>query len=153
MRLDKNIDVVKQWEVYVREAAEAARHRVQARVRQRLRGPTDLDYLQFEQLGDMATQFLFQLQRNVENPIVHFRNIVGKISYIASMLLRLGFWLVCMIGIALAGELISVRFFDARIDWPDIIKSAMAFGWIQFIIIVVVLVVIRRIGGASQLAR
>jgi hypothetical protein len=93
----------------------------------------------------MATQFLFQLQRNVENPIIHFRNIVGKISYIASLLLRLGFWLVCMIGIALAVELISVRFFDARIDWPDIIKSAMAFGWIQFIIIVVVLVVIRRI--------
>jgi ubiquinone biosynthesis protein len=145
MRLDKDIDVVKQWEVYVREAAEAARHRVQARVRQRLHGPTDLDYLQVERLGDMATQFLFQLQRNVENPIVHFRNIVGKISYIASLLLRLGFWLVCMVGIALVVELISVRVFDARIDWPDIIKSAMAFGWIQFIIIVVVLVVIRRI--------
>jgi predicted unusual protein kinase regulating ubiquinone biosynthesis (AarF/ABC1/UbiB family) len=145
MRLDKDIDVIKQWEVYVREAAEAARHRVQARVRQRLRGPTDLDYLQFEQLGDMATQFLFQLQRNVENPIIHFRNIVGKISYIASLLLRLGFWLVCITGVALAVELISVRFFDAHVDWPGIIRSAVAFGWIQFIIIVVVLVVIRRI--------
>ena len=43
----------------------------------------------------MLTLFFFQLQRNIENRIFHFRNIVGKIAaYIASLFLKLGYWSV-----------------------------------------------------------
>jgi predicted unusual protein kinase regulating ubiquinone biosynthesis (AarF/ABC1/UbiB family) len=145
MRLDKDIEITEEWKVYLREAAAAARHRVQAHARERLRGPTDLDYLRFEQLGDMATQFLFQLQRNIENPIIHFRNIVGKISYIASLLMRLGFWVVCVIGILLAVDVIATRIFNTQINWRDVINTALSYGWIQFVVIVVALFLIRRI--------
>lgn len=145
MRLDKDIDITEEWTIYRREAAEEARHRVQAGIRRRLRGPTDLDYLQFEQLGDMATQFVFQLQRNIENPIIHFRNIVGKISYIASLFLHLGFWIVCLIGAALAVDVTATKFFHARIDWAGFVDRAMSYGWIQFVAIVIALVIIRRI--------
>ena len=55
-------------------------------------GPTDMDYLRMEEFGDMFTQLcFFQLQRNIENPIIHFKNIVGKIAYIASLFLKLGY--------------------------------------------------------------
>jgi ubiquinone biosynthesis protein len=145
MRLNKDLDITEEWKVYIREAAEAARHRVQAGIRRRLRGPADMDYLQFEQLGDMATQFLFQMQRNIENPIIHFRNIVGKISYIASLLLHLGFWIVCVIGIALMVDVTATKLFHTRINWSTFIDKAMSYGWIQFIVIVVALIIIRRI--------
>ena len=43
-------------------------------------GPTDFDYLNLEQLADTTTQFRFNLQRSVEDPIINFANVIGKIS-------------------------------------------------------------------------
>ncbi len=118
-RLNKDIDVTREWQVYAKEAAEEARRRVQSNVRARLRGPTDMDYLQLEQIADMTTQFVFQLQRNIENPIVHFRNIVGKISYITSLLLKLGYWVVSLFALALVVDTILVRWFNYQLNWSD----------------------------------
>ena len=60
--------------------------RIVKQARKRMYGPTKIDYLRLEQMGDSAMQFLFRLQRSVEEPIVQFRNIVGKIAYGVSMM-------------------------------------------------------------------
>jgi ubiquinone biosynthesis protein len=146
LRLDKNIDMGNEWKIYARDAAKAARSRLQAGFRRRmLSGPTDMDYLQLEQIGDMATQFFFQWQRHVEYPIIHFRNIVGKISYVAALLLRLGYLLVGAIGLALIADTVSSRVFNYQINWAAVINKVTSFGWLQFVILVAVIVIIRRI--------
>ena len=89
MRLHPDMDVTKEWESYVKQAAKEARTRVQKGMRERRRGLTDMDYLKLEEFGDTMNQLVFRLQRNIENPIIHFRNIVGKLAYIASLFLSL----------------------------------------------------------------
>jgi hypothetical protein len=118
---------------------------MQKSLRERWRGPTDMDYLQMEQIGDTIEQFAFKLQRNVENPIVQFRNIVGKIAYIASLILKLGYLVAAAVGLGLIADAVSRRWFDYQIDWASIIERATTFGWIQLGLIAVLLVVIRRI--------
>ena len=145
VRLHKDLDVTKEWEAYAREAAKEARLRVQKSMKQRLRGPTDMDYLAMEQFGDMITQVVFQLQRNIENPIIHFRNIVGKIAYIASLVLKLGYLIGFAWGAALIADYVSRHWFGREIDWTPILERATTFGWVQLALIAVVLVVIRRI--------
>jgi predicted membrane chloride channel (bestrophin family) len=113
--------------------------------RKRWRGQNDMDYLQIEELGDALTLLFFQLQRNVETPIVHFRNIVGKIAYIVSLFLKLGY----LIGLGFAGALItnfvSKQWFGHEIDWTPLIERLTTFGWVQLALIAVALVIIRRI--------
>jgi predicted unusual protein kinase regulating ubiquinone biosynthesis (AarF/ABC1/UbiB family) len=145
VRLDKDIDVIRAWKACTREAAKEARQRVQKSMRQRLRGPTDTDYMAMEQFGDMVTQFVFQLQRNIEDPIIHFRNIVGKIAYIASLMLKLGYLVAAAVGIGLVTDGISRHWFGLEIDWASILEQATTFGWIQLALIAIILVIIRRI--------
>jgi predicted unusual protein kinase regulating ubiquinone biosynthesis (AarF/ABC1/UbiB family) len=144
-RLDRKIDVVKAWQGYQRERAIEARKSVKDGFKRRLRGPTDMDYLQMEEAGDMLTLFFFQLQRNIENPIFHFRNIVGKIAYIASLFLKLGYLVGVGFAIGLIVDTVSRRWFGQEIDWGPIFERATTFGWVQLALIAVVLVVIRRI--------
>jgi hypothetical protein len=98
-----------------------------------------------EQFGDMITQVGFQLQRNIENPIIHFRNIVGKIAYIASLVLKLGYLIGFAWGAGLIADYVSRNWFGREIDWAPILERATTFGWVQLALIGVVLVVIRRI--------
>jgi hypothetical protein len=93
----------------------------------------------------MITQFFFQVQRNIENPIIHFRNIVGKIAYIASLVMKLGYMVAAAVGIGLIADFISKRWFSRQIDWASILEAATSFGWIQLLLIAVVLILIRRI--------
>ena len=145
MRLDKSIDVTKEWELYAKDAAKAARQRIQKKMKERRFGLADADYMKFEEFGDMTTQFFFQLQRNIETPIVHFRNIVGKISYITSLMLKLGVWIASAFGLGLVADVISHRWFGYQIDWNWMWERATNFGWIQLLVIAVAIVVIRRI--------
>ena len=92
--------------------------------RRRLRGQTDMDYLQMEEAGDMLTLFFFQLQRNMENPIFHFRNIVGKIAYIASLFLKLGY----LIGIGIAVALHRQHRFKKMVRSRDRLDAALSNG-------------------------
>jgi ubiquinone biosynthesis protein len=144
-RLNKDIDVAKEWQSYALQAGKEARQRVQKSVRSRLCGPTDMDYLQMEQFADTISQFFFQLQRSVEHPIVNFKNIVGKIAYITSLLLRLGYLVAASIGIALIADSISRRLFDYEIDWASMMERVTNFGWVQLALIGTVLILIRRI--------
>jgi len=144
-RLNRNIDLIKEYEAYQRERAKEAAARMKAGWRQRLRGPSDSDYAALEELGDLLTLILFQLQRNVELPIVHFRNMIGKIAYIVSLFVKLGF----LIGLGIAGGLvanfIARRWFGHEIDWSPILEKATSFGWVQLVLIGVCLVILRRI--------
>jgi ubiquinone biosynthesis protein len=144
-RLNRDINIVKEFETYAHQAGTEARQRVRQKMRQRLLGPTDMDYLQMEEFADMVTQFFFQVQRNVETPIIHFKNIVGKIAYIASLLLKLGYVVAAAIGIGLVADAISKRWFGREIDWASILEQMTTFGWFQLALIAVVLVLIRRI--------
>jgi hypothetical protein len=114
-------------------------------MKQRLRGPTDLDYLQMEEFADMITQFFFQVQRNIETPIIHFKNIVGKIAYIVSLVLKLGYVIAAAIGVGLVANAVAKRWFGHEIDWHSMLERATTFGWIQLALIAVLLVLIRRI--------
>jgi ubiquinone biosynthesis protein len=145
MRLDKDLDVTQEWELYAKKAAKEARLRVQKRLRERNYGLVDADYAKFEEFGDVTTQFFFQLQRNIENPIVHFRNIVGKIAYIVSLMLKIGVWIACAIGVGLIANVVSMRWFNYQIDWNWMWDRATSFGWIQLVVIALAIVVVRRI--------
>ena len=145
MRLDKDFQVTRVWEAYAKELAKDARLRVQKSFRERRGGLTDMDYANMEQFGDVITQFFFQLQRNIENPIVQFRNIVGKIAYIASLVLKFGYLIAAIIGIATVADAVSKNWFDYQIDWASILERATTFGWVQLSLIAVILVVIRKI--------
>jgi hypothetical protein len=114
-------------------------------MRQRLFGPTDTDYMAMEQFADMVTQFGFQLQRSIENPIIHFRNIVGKIAYIASLILKLGYLIAAAVGIGLVLDAVWRYWLGREIDWASVLERATTFGWVQLVLIAVLLVVIRRI--------
>ena len=144
-RLNRDIDIVKEWQGYQRERGKEARKRVKDSFKQRLRGPTDMDYLQMEEFGDMLTLMFFQLQRNIETPIIHFRNIVGKISYIASLFLRLGYLVGVVWAIALIANWVSQQWFGHEINWAPILERVSTFGWVQLALILVALVIIRRI--------
>jgi len=144
-RLNRDIDIVKEFETYAREAGKEARERVKKTMKQRLRGPTDLDYLQMEEFADMITQFFFQVQRNIETPIIHFKNIVGKIAYIASLVLKLGYFVAAAIGVGLVADAVAKRWFGHEIEWHAMLERATTFGWIQLALIAVLLVLIRRI--------
>jgi ubiquinone biosynthesis protein len=144
-RLNRDIDIVKEFETYAREAGKEARERVKKNMKQRLRGPTDLDYLQMEEFADMITQFFFQVQRNIETPIIHFKNIVGKIAYVASLVLKLGYFIAAAIGVGLVADAVARRWFGHEIDWHSMLERATTFGWIQLALIAVLLILIRRI--------
>ncbi len=145
IRLDKDIDVTKEWEAYAKQAAKEARQRVQKKARERRRGLTDADYVKIEEFGDVVTQFFFQMQRNIENPIVHFRNIVGKIAYISSMILKIGVWAASAVGLCLIADVIAKRWFGYQIDWDWMWQRATSFGWVQLIVIALAIIVGRRI--------
>jgi ubiquinone biosynthesis protein len=144
-RLNRNIDLVKEFQAYQRERGREARKRVKESFRSRLRGPTDMDYLQMEEFGDMLTLMFFQLQRNFENPILHFRNIVGKLAYIASLFLKLGYIVGVAVALGLVADWIASRWFGHTIDWAPLLERATSFGWVQLLLIIIALVIIRRI--------
>jgi hypothetical protein len=144
-RLNKDLDIIKEWNAYQRERAEEARERVKKSFKQRLWGPTDMDYLQMEESADMMTLAFFQLQRNIETPIIHFKNVVGKLAYIASLFLKLGYFVGVAIGVGLLADVIARRWFGREIDWAPILEPVTTFGWVQLALIAILLVIIRRI--------
>lgn len=145
VRLDPHIDAVVEWKRYARQAGKDARRRVRKQARKRLFGPTKMDYLRIEQFTDMASQFAFRLQRSVEDPIVHFKNIVGKIAYTLSMVLRLAYLAVTVVALALVAEFISERWFGRSISWSAILEMVASVGWFQLVLLLAALIIIRRV--------
>ena len=145
MRLHRTIDIGKEWEAYTKEAAKESRVRMQKSMRQRRFGPTDMDYVAMEEFGDMVSQIIFQLQQNIENPIVRFRNIVGKIAYVVSLMLKVAVVFVGAIGLGYVADAVSKRWFDYDIRWHSMLEEATTFGWVQLLLIMIIVVIVRRI--------
>jgi hypothetical protein len=114
-------------------------------LKSRRSGPTDMDFVQLEEFGDVVTQFLFRLQQNVENPIVRFRNIVGKIAYIVSLLLKVSVMIAGAVALGYIADAVSKRWFNYDIDWASLFQQTTTFGWVQFALIMIVFVIVRRI--------
>jgi ubiquinone biosynthesis protein len=145
MRLDKDLDIAAALQAYTRQAAREARLRVRRSLRERRFGLTDMDYLRLEEFGDLITQGVFQLQRNIETPIIHFKNIVGKIAYVTTLFLKLGYLVAVAAGLILIADAVASSWFGHEIDWASVLKWATTLGWLQFAVIATVLVIIRRI--------
>jgi ubiquinone biosynthesis protein len=145
VRLDKNIDPVHEFKQYTRQAGKEARRRVVKYMQKRLTGPTGTDYLGIEQLGDTVNQFAFKFQRRVEDPILNFRNVVGKIAYSLSVLMRIAYLMVFVVGVGLITDLISENWFGRQISWREILQKGAAMGWIQIPVLIGALVIMRRL--------
>jgi predicted unusual protein kinase regulating ubiquinone biosynthesis (AarF/ABC1/UbiB family) len=145
VRLDKTIDPIVEWDVYARIAGKDARKRVIKSMKKRFNGPTKMDYLKIEQLGDIINQAAFKFQRRVEDPIVNFRNIVGKIAYSFSVLLRLGYLGILIGGVFLGADILAERLFGRQIAWSEVVSILANAGWLQIIVLLIGLIVIRRI--------
>jgi ubiquinone biosynthesis protein len=144
-RLDKDINVVREFMIYARKAAETA-HERSREVRRGLSGLTDMDYLYLEGIGDSAAQFLSRAQRSIEDPFVRYRNMVGSIAYTLRMLLRLGYLAAAAAGIAILADVIWMRWHGRGIDWTAVIEPRTTSGWlITLAAVFVTLVLIRRI--------
>ena len=77
--LREAVEMLPQAEDLLDKGEERANAKLPLRdARKRIYGPTNMDYVRVEQLADMATQFIFRMQRTVDDPVVHFRNIVGE---------------------------------------------------------------------------
>jgi ubiquinone biosynthesis protein len=140
-RLDKTINFAHEYGAYAKVAAKNAREHARNSGRKWHSGLTDMDYLALEQVADSAGQFLYKFRRGVEDPLVHFRNMAGKISYAAALLLRLGYIAVAAAGLAVLAEELSVAWVGRGINW-----SAATSRWgFQLTMIVTVMVLIRRI--------
>jgi ubiquinone biosynthesis protein len=145
MRLDKTVDAIAEWKAYARRAGKDARKRVRRYARKRLHGPTKMDYLRLEQAGDMVNQFVFRLQRTIEDPIVHFRNMVGKIAYTLSMVLGLAYLILSLVGLGLVAQYAAERWFGRQIPWSEAVDAVASVWWLQIVLLVALLVIIRRI--------
>jgi ubiquinone biosynthesis protein len=145
VRLDKNIDPIHEFKQYTRQAGKEARRRVVKYMQKRLTGPTGTDYLGIEQLGDTVNQFAFKFQRRVEDPILNFRNVVGKIAYSLSVLMRIAYLMVFVVGVGLITDLISENWFGRQISWREILQKGAAMGWIQIPVLIGALVIMRRL--------
>jgi predicted unusual protein kinase regulating ubiquinone biosynthesis (AarF/ABC1/UbiB family) len=143
-RLNKDIDFNAEYKEYAREAGKKARQRVQKAVGKRLGGPTDNDYLTIEQVGDTVTQFFFLWQRLVEDPAIQFKNIVGKIAYAVSMVVRIGYLAVVVAGFALITDFLAARWFGRQIVWTDVADRLISVWWVQLALLLVAVVLIRR---------
>jgi predicted unusual protein kinase regulating ubiquinone biosynthesis (AarF/ABC1/UbiB family) len=145
IRLNKDIDIVQEWKTYTEWAGRAARKRTHKQVRKRLGGFTKMDYLRIEQGIDIANQFLFKLQRSVDIPVVEFRNITGKISYVMSLLIRVGYLGILGGAAAVIVDQVAKRLFGYTIDWAGLIETLMSYRLTQLILVVVALVLVRRV--------
>jgi predicted unusual protein kinase regulating ubiquinone biosynthesis (AarF/ABC1/UbiB family) len=145
VRLDKDIDPLKEWKDYARQASKEARRRVNREVRKRLDGPTDMDYLRIEQFTDMANQFMFRLQKTVEDPILHFKNTVGKIAFGVSMVLGLAYTGAILIGIAVLANFIADNLFGRELPWRFIMEAIGSSIWLQLAFVLLGILFIRRL--------
>jgi predicted unusual protein kinase regulating ubiquinone biosynthesis (AarF/ABC1/UbiB family) len=145
VRLDNTVDPVREFKSYTLTVGKEAKRRLRRQARKRLYGPTDLDYIGFESLADLGTQLFFRIQRGIEDPIIHFRNIVGKIAYTLSTLLRFAYLALTLVGLGLIAHVTVENWVGRPIPWSEILDAVATSRTIQIMLIVILLVVIRRL--------
>jgi ubiquinone biosynthesis protein len=146
VRLDKDVDPVQEWQGYAKKAGKEARRRVRSAFQKRSNGLTSVDYLRVEQLADMANQFVFRLQRSIEDPIFHFKDTVGKIAYGISLLLRIVYSVGILVVAATIGDFVAESFFGVHLSWPAAVLEAFSTSpWLKILLLIATLVVMRQV--------
>jgi predicted unusual protein kinase regulating ubiquinone biosynthesis (AarF/ABC1/UbiB family) len=146
VRLHKDIDPVAEWKEYVQTVGKDARRRAEAHAQKRLiGGPTRKDYLWLEQAGDALNQLFFRFQRDVAEPTIQFRNVLGKIAYIMSVGLELTSVAGGALALMLIAQFVAQRWFGRELDWYEIAEWLTTFGWVQAVLLVIALVILRHI--------
>jgi predicted unusual protein kinase regulating ubiquinone biosynthesis (AarF/ABC1/UbiB family) len=146
VRLDKSIDPIEEWKRYAQQAGKEARKRVQRAIEKRLNGPTGIDYLRIERLTDIVNQFMFRLQRSVEDPIFEFKETVGKIAFGIATVLRLAYAAGILVALALVAEFVADKFFGFHLTWPTAVLDAIASSpWMKLVLLVILLIVTRQV--------
>jgi len=136
IRLDRDFDFGREYGPYIRQVAKTARERTRKTWRF---GLTHANYIALDQFADSSIQFFSGLQRTVEEPLVRFRNVSGKMAYAATLLLRLCYVAVAMMGVAVLAN-------GHGVYWAAIIESAASWSrWAQIAIIIFAMVLIRRV--------
>ena len=144
-RLNKDIDFNEEYKRYVSKAAKRARKRVQKEINDRSSGPARDDYLMIEQLADTATQSFFAWQRFVEEPAIEFKNIVGKIAYAFSVLIRIGYFALFAGWVVLTIDFFARRWFNRQIEWSNVFEQIVSIWWVQILLFLTALVLLRRL--------
>jgi hypothetical protein len=83
--------------------------------------------------------------RKIVIPFINLKNIVGKIAYIASLFLKLGYLVAALFGCGLIAGAIARRWFGYELHLGTVLQQAMASGWLLLAGVALILVVIRRI--------
>jgi predicted unusual protein kinase regulating ubiquinone biosynthesis (AarF/ABC1/UbiB family) len=145
MRLDKDVDIIKENEVYAQKAAKDARRRVSRSVRNSLSRPIHTDFVRIEQLSDMVTQFAFSFQRRVEDPIPLLRSVTGKIASVFSILLRIGYLALLGSVLAVTSDEVAARLFGYTIVWSSMVNTLMSNRSLQLILLIVAILLVRMV--------
>jgi hypothetical protein len=146
VRLDRTIDPIAEWKSYAKVAGKAARKRVHREIRQRVNGPTGVDYLRIEALVDTMSQFFFRVQRNLDDPVFQFRQTVGKFAYGISTVLHLAYTAAVLFGLAVIAEYLARAVFGIDRLWSmATLETIASFASLKLIGVIVALVVIRQI--------
>lgn len=146
VRLDKTIDPIKEWKDYAKVAGKDARKRVHKEIKRRINGPTGVDYLRIEALADTASQFFFRVQRNLDDPVFHFRQTVGKLAFGISTVLHLAYTAAVFFGLAVVADYLARVVFGIDRLWSMATLDTIAsFAWLKLTGVIIALVVIRQV--------
>jgi ubiquinone biosynthesis protein len=148
MRLNKDVEFDSEWKTYARTTATAARKRLQGLIGGRLGGASDLDYLRCDEAIDVVGRFLSKVQLGVDDPAVHFRNVVGKISDVTSLLIRMGGLAIVVGSVFVMADQLARLMLGDGIDWLSInwfapTDEVRSSPTLQLILLVVAMVVVR----------
>jgi ubiquinone biosynthesis protein len=144
MRLNKDVEFDLEWKTYAKTAGRATRRSTRDLISKRLGGAAKMDYLRCEQASDVAGQFLSKLRRGVDSPVVHFRNVAGKISSVTSLLMQIGYLGIVAAAVIVMADQVARLLIGYTINWSAAIDAAMSYRALQLILVVVAIVLFRR---------
>jgi len=154
MRLDKDIDPIREFKAYAQDSAKAARRRLRRAAHSRLGEPTRMGQLRFAQLADPVNQFAFKSQRIAEDPVRRFRNVSRKFAYTISMLLRILYLALILGALGLIADPIADWCCERQVSWSAISESAIfaLLFWVLFLLATVVVVrrILMRVGEPDR---
>jgi ubiquinone biosynthesis protein len=143
IRLDKDFDFGQAYRPYIKEVAKTKREQSK---KNRQFGLTDRDYIALEQVADSGMHFVSKIQRGIEEPLVTFKNLTGKMAYAVVLLLWLIFAGVAVVGIIAAVDTSSYAWYGHGIDWTAIAGWGLATSrWAQLAVLLLAMLFIRRL--------
>jgi ubiquinone biosynthesis protein len=155
-RLHSRINAYREHHKYNKEAGKRARKRVRRAVHKRLfEGPSQVDYLRFEQWLQMGDRFMYLFQRHLDTPPYRFSLLISKAVYAVNMAIRAAVIFVSTsVAVGLGVILYEIHYLGLY-GWADVAlfrKILEVLGgpslWVRiywFIILAVCAIQVRRV--------